>query len=328
MSFDQVHSQNNQSIMKLIFFGLASLVMSATVFVTVFAPIPLAMGSYIYGRAKAGVLVIFCFALAALASIYIFGEMTFLALYILVIVIAAVVSECVKRNLSPRKTIVVSGLGIVCICAASVFGYFQVKGINPRAFLVTELKQNKEVFDKQIKALSEQNSTEAIDQIAIFSQPELLADEIIRFFPSFFFMMVFFSLWANLSIVLRGRSAMNPGTLYPYSEKSLLHFKVADSVVYLLILGLLMAIWGDTLIPKWGSDIGITFIKCLGVFYFFQGFGILVKFLDHWRIFGFFRVMLIMFFVLTASWIIAIFGLFDMWVNFEKFIHKKDENSK
>ena len=84
-----------------------------------------------------------------------------------------------------------------------------------------------------------------------------------------------------------------------------------------------MTMWGEFL-GEWGPVMGISLLKILGVFYFFQGFGIYVDFLDHVRIFGFLRSILVVLIVLTANQMLALVGLFDMFVNFRKFLKKKD----
>ena len=70
--------------------------------------------------------------------------------------------------------------------------------------------------------------------------------------------------------------------------------------------------------------IGLTGLSTLGVFYFFQGFGIYLAFLDSFKVTGFVRTLLVVATVMMANKMIAIIGLLDMFLDFKKMINKND----
>ncbi len=61
------------------------------------------------------------------------------------------------------------------------------------------------------------------------------------------------------------------------------------------------------------------------MFYFFQGFGLYISFLNFMGLGGFLRAVLVIATVITANEVLAIFGLFDMFVNFRKYMKRKDQ---
>jgi hypothetical protein len=81
-------------------------------------------------------------------------------------------------------------------------------------------------------------------------------------------------LWFNMFLVLKSRRLLLSGNDYPHSEKELLNFKVPFGFVLLFAAGLVLAVWGSELGSVNYEALGTTIIKCLGIFYFFQGFGV------------------------------------------------------
>ena len=162
--------------------------------------------------------------------------------------------------------------------------------------------------------------------LQLLDRPDLLAKEMIESFPSYFFMGVFLMLWFNMFLVLKSQRLLLSGHDYPYSEKNLLNFKVPFGFVAILALGLVLAVWGDNLGAGPYEIIGHTIIKCLGIFYFFQGFGVFSDLLSFLGIVGFFRSLIVMIIIFMANYLIAVIGLFDNWFDFRKyFVQRKTE---
>ena len=67
---------------------------------------------------------------------------------------------------------------------------------------------------------------------------------------------------------------------------------------------------------------GFTIVKCLGIFYFFQGFGIFSDLLTFMGIMGFFRSLIVMVVIFMAYYLIVAAGLFDNWFDFRKYFEK------
>ena len=189
---------------------------------------------------------------------------------------------------------------------------FVVKQIEKSADKIAEQK-------KIIEASSEENTAEIL---TLLDRPDLIAREMIASLPGYFFIGVFLMLWFNMFLVLKSRRLLFAGTDYLYSEKNLLNFRVPFGFVLLLVMGLTMAIWGD----KWGMPYsemwGYTIVKCLGIFYFFQGFGVFSDLLNFLGIMGFFRTIIVMVVIFMANYLIAAAGLFDNWFDFRKYFVK------
>ena len=118
---------------------------------------------------------------------------------------------------------------------------------------------------------------------------------------------------------------------YPYNIRNLTSFKVPFSFVWPLIIGLVLAV-GNAYeqLGDWAEVAGYNILLMLGIFYFFQGFGILSELLNKWRIFGFFRTMVIFFSVIMGYQVLALVGVLDTWVDFRRLFNKKnnDEGDK
>ncbi|MBL7666066.1 MAG: DUF2232 domain-containing protein [Bacteriovoracaceae bacterium] len=314
--------------MRLLMLGISSMVLTFSVVMAVFAPFPISLASVLYGRRFGYVLGGLCLVIFFVLSVFVFQKMTPFILYSTALVVSIAITEIVVRGLAPVKSMVKFGLGLILLIAGC--GYYVVKkaDISVNDMVLAEVKKGAAQIEEQKEQLiGDGNSEETMQLMSLLSQPQLLTKEIIKSAPAYFFISIFFILWSNLFLVLKSRRILYLGRKFRYTELSLLNFKVPENVVYLLIVSLCLAIWGNEIIPDktWPADVGMTLIKCMGLFYFFQGFGIYVKFLDFTKVSGIFRTFIVMITVLMASWLLALVGLFDLWFDFRNMFKVKKE---
>jgi hypothetical protein len=185
------------------------------------------------------------------------------------------------------------------------------------------MEMSKDKIEQQKKLIEQSTDKDSIQVLQLLDRPDLLAKELVDSFPSYFFMGVFLMLWFNMFLALKSRRLLLSAQDYPYSEKNLLNFKVPFALVPVLVVGFVLAIWGNQFghgdLEPWG----LTIIKCLGIFYFFQGFGVMSDLLTFLGIMGFFRSIMVMIVILMANYLIAAAGLFDNWFDFRKYFVKR-----
>ena len=322
--------ESSQGIGRLLFLGMASMMLCMSVVMAIFTPFPMALAIVLYGRTKGLALVVTCIVtLFALTKFLIPG--TVLAFFVMASFFGAVVAEIVLRRIHPVKGLVAAG---TLFCLLTVFGagvFISSMETPVHKFLTTKIETvSKEIESKKAEYLAkgEQDMRAMLD---LFSRPDLIATKIIHELPSSLFMGVFFWLWVILFLLLRSTRFFPMEVAgQGYSEKDLLDFRVKDWTVWILIPALVIALVGD----KMGMEsdtalaIGLSVIKGLGIFYFFQGFGVYLRFLDHIKLFGFFRSFLVMFTVISVAWLLALVGLLDMWFDFKNYFKRKEnENS-
>lgn len=314
------------NLSKLILMGAVSLVLCMSFIMSIFTPFPIAFATIIYGRAKGYGMGLVTWFLSLILSISFFGDFTVFAAFTMSLVVAVAVSEIVQRGISPVRGMVKVGASLVL--AVSLLLLIIVKGFNVdiKANLVEQIKNNKEIFELQKEKIqsSDVDSKESFDIVALLSQPEVLAGEILKEAPSYFFIGTFMVIWANLFLLLRSNRMIQKFVPAKYTEKDLLKIKVPDHFIWAVIGGFLLFLWGESLGPIY-PVIGMNILKLIGIFYFFQGFGIYLDFLDYARLTGFIRTILVMLTILTAAQFIAFVGLFDMFVNFRRFF-KRNSN--
>lgn len=220
---------------------------------------------------------------------------------------------------------VLFGLALNGLIFGSIFLTTTLSGVSIKDFLVKEISAEKSVFQEMKKSIESADtlSSENIEFLSTLSEPEKLADQIIEQVPAYLFISIFFTLWVNLYLTLNVRNSLGKG-LTTFSEQDLLNFKVPDHVIWLVIATLIMAVWGGDLGYSWMEPIGMTLLKCLGIFYFFQGFGVYIEFLNFFNVKGFLRTFLIVITVVSANQLVAAIGLFDMFINFRRFFKKKN----
>lgn len=312
---------------RLLLLGASSVILCISFIMSVFAPFPLSLAIIMYGRVKGYLVGVLGLVASFLFASMVYGDLTLFGFYFCVLVFAIGVSEIVLRGISPVKGMVAFGMGFILL-AASGFGLMMSTfKTTPKEFILQQIQLSADKIAEQKKVVEMSGDKDAIQVLQLLDRPDLLATEMIESFPSYFFMGVFLMLWFNMFLVLKSRRLLFSGNVYPYSEKNLLNFKVPFGFVVVLAIGLAFSVWGNQLGTFPFETVGFTIIKCLGVFYFFQGFGVFSDLLNFVGIVGFFRTLIVMLTIFMGSYLIAVAGLFDNWFDFRKyFVKRKTED--
>lgn len=253
----------------------------------------------------------------------VYQDLTLAGFYFCVLVFGLGIAEIVLRGISPVKGLVGLGLGFLMIVSGVFTFAIQSFNTSPKEFIIQQLEKSADKIAEQKKMIELSGDKDSIQVLQLLDNPDLLASEIIESFPSYIFIAVFLMLWFNMFMVLKSRRLLNSGQSYPYDEKNLLNFKMPFGFVLVLVLGLVLATWGSSLGSNNYESLGVTMLKCLGVFYFFQGFGVYSDLLNFLNIKGFLRTILVMMTLVMANYLIAIAGLFDNWFDFRKYFVKR-----
>ncbi len=312
------------STSRLLLLGASSVILCMSFIMAVFAPFPLALAVVMYGRVKGYLTAAAGLVLSFGVAGFMYGDLTLFGFYACVALFAAAIAEVVLRGIPPVKGLVVFGMAFIL----SMSGFFAVvlssMQTTPTAFIVQQIERSADKIAEQKKAIELSGDKDAIQVLQLLDRPDLLAAEMIESFPSYLFMGVFLMLWFNMSLVLKSRRLLFSGNDYPYSERELLTFRVPFAFVALLALGLAAAVWGAQLVGPSLEVIGLTVVKCLGIFYFFQGFGVFSDLLNFAGIVGFFRTLIVVVTIFVGGYLIAVAGLFDNWFDFRKYFVKRN----
>ncbi len=319
--------QNPQlSTKRLLLLGLSSVVLCISFIMSVFAPFPLALAVILYGRTKGFLTGLLGLSLSFAFAYGLYQDLTLFGFYVCVMIFGFAIAEIVNRGISPVKGLVTFGLGFIFSITAIFALVVSSKNMSPVQFIEQQLEKSKDKLQEQ-KKMIEQSSQYDAEALQLLDRPDKLAKVFFETMPGYFFIGVFLMLWFNMFLVLKSRRLLLSGNDYPYSEKNLLNFKVPFGFVMLLAVGLALAVWGNQIGYQYSEMIGFTIIKCLGIFYFFQGFGVFSDLLSFLGIVGFFRALMVMFVIFTGKYLIAAAGLFDNWFDFRKyFVKPKNED--
>jgi hypothetical protein len=210
------------------------------------------------------------------------------------------------------------------LAGALSFSFLKSQNVTLEQYIVRELKSSSDKLAEQKEVIAQSTDKNSIELLALLDRPDLLAKQMIQSLPMYFFVGIFVMLWFNTFLALKSRRLLLSGQDHTFSEKNLLNFKVPFAVIYPLIAGLAMAVFGG---PYGLETWGLIVVQCLGVFYFFQGFGIFSDLLNFLGVRGFFRTILVMVTIFMANYLIAVAGLFDNWFDFRKyFVKQKTED--
>lgn len=316
------------SIKRWLLLGGTSIILCLSFILAIFTPYPIALAGVFFGKARGYALIVISLLGMGVLSYFLDKSMGLFSFFFLAMVFAVFTMEVVLRNMNPVKGIVFFGTSFLLVMTMIVAGLYSSGKFHPKEYLVAQIKEqaNNEELKKQLLNSTEKGS---IDLAAQLNQPELLAEQILKPFPSYVIVVVFLTLWTNIYLVLRSRRllSMGLGLKHETSEKSLMHFSMPEMCIWLVIAGLLLSIFGKDYLGSENYEIfGLALLSGLGVFYFFQGFSIFLDYLSSWRIYGFFRFIIVGVSVLMASWAFALIGLFDGFFDFRKFLKKDNQD--
>jgi Predicted membrane protein (DUF2232) len=320
---ETVTSRPELSTSRLILLGLSSVVLCISFVMSIFAPFPLALSFIMYGRLKGTIVALLGLGACFLFARAVYGDFTLLGFYICIALLAFGIAEIVLRSFSPVKGLVILGMAFVMTMSLAFMMLIKNLGTTPKALILQQIEKSADKIAEQKKIIEQSSDKDSLQVLQLLDQPELLAKEMMSSFPSYFFIGVFILLWFNMYLVLKSRRLLFSGKDFPYSENNLLNFRVPFGLVLILIAGLILAIWGDQLGSGLYEILGMTLIKCLGIFYFFQGFGVLSELLNFLGLFGFLRTLIVIVTIFTGNYLVAVAGLFDNWFDFRKYFNKQ-----
>lgn len=317
------------SLGKLIFLTVISIALCTFGPLTVFAPVPLILAFLLYGRLTTLFIGAACTGLLWVISAKLAIPLEIAGRYLTALLYAILVAEIILRNIQPVKGLIYSGIFLVTVAAGTLVGIEQIGKISIKAELQSSVVKLVEILKEQNKnneALKADNDEARAFQDLI-AKPEQLANEIYSFLPTVIFVLVFFGLWISLFMTLRNSAIWRYKHHYAFSLKDLINFRTPEFFVWPLIVSLALVVGSGYGLPKYAEIIGINLLYCLGVFYFFQGFGVYNAFLKYLKITGFLKTMFVVFTLIMAFKFLAILGMFDLWFDFRKFLlnKKKDE---
>ena len=311
----------NLSMGKLFLLGLISIALCSFAPLSFFASVPMSVAILLYGRQKSLILGASLLLISSyMASV--FPPLVYLPfIYFGSLVLGVLNSEVIFRKWHPMKGISLYGVFAVLVI-------FLLVGL-----LIISSDQSVQQFsqsyvDGLFLKLREQNAEllQAGGEQAryledLLNNSKQVGEDIVKMAPAMIFVVTFFSLWASLFLVLRNDLIWKLKHAYPYGINDLIRFKAPDFFLFPLIGGLALTLLGD-IVGDGFFVLGQNILYGVGVFYFFQGFGVYIQFLDFARIFGFLRTLLVMMMLLFAFRLIVLIGIFDVWVNFPKYFKK------
>lgn len=330
------YQKGELSLWKLLFLGVFALALATVPLLGFFVATPLIIATLMYGRklsySMSIVLVgLFLFLSQSGWASKAVSDMMLAQFTLLVFgsVVAVLASEIILRKMDPAKGAIRVGILSAVIFLGGVAVYTAITGMDQvRERTISFVSEQVEIFkaDERYQAVVKEGGEEAGKLEEVLSSPKELGEYFLSWVPGVLSMGVFIAVWIALFLVLKNSLVWKARFEYPYGLEELVKFRLPDQMVFVLIAGLGMTLAGSSLENFSLSTIGFNILYCLGILYFFQGFGIYLGFLDHLKIFGFLRPIMIIFTVFMAPRLVALVGVFDMWVNFRRFFNNKNEN--
>lgn len=317
---------------KLLFLGVISLLLSVLGPLCIFAPVPMTVAFLLYGKSRSWTLSLILSALVLILSFVskdLAGLLSVSISYFVATLVAFLTARVVWNKTNPVSGLIRNGLFVFTLIAL-LFGVVQLVSEKPILDLVTDqvvhfgnvLKQSPD-YDKLMATGGEQ----AESWKYIVEQPKEIATKFLKMAFAGVFVGVFFVFWMSQFMLMRNTLIWRELHDYPYTMKDLVRFKIPEQFVFVLLAGMAMIPLGTYVLENEVLQVvGWNIVYSLGVFYFFQGFGIVSDALDAFGIFGFFRSVLIILSIFMGYQFVSLLGVVNIWVDFRKFLKKKNNN--
>ena len=326
MQETQTKQQISPSFGRIAMMAVLSIILVCSVYFTLFTPYPLGLAIILYGR-KIGFSVISLAVLAFyLITVNYIEDYSVLAVYLLSVFIGVTIGEIILRKINPIRGMIVTLTTLLVVIGGTYVSQKSAIDSSIKESMLSKIDSLKPVFKAQIEELKSSPEGSAYALESVFENPGPFIDEAIEKAPGYIIMAFILMLWLNTFLLLKSQRLVQEAGEQKYSEKILLNFRMPDQFIFPVLLGLAMYMWGGEYKP-WVANLGLLIIQILGVFYFFQGFGIYNAYLNYYKVRGIFRSILMVITILVAYQMIALIGLFDMFVNFRKYLKKKDSDS-
>lgn len=242
--------------------------------------------------------------------------------YFVALGLAGLCRYAIKEAWTPVETLLKVGLIFIgTFLALVVFGeIFLAKG--PIALMEESLLEGIKRYSEQdiVKSFLKKPTEESAAIVNYINNPQSLVEWFFSYVLAFAVSSGFLWVWITVTFVLRNAITWKYHTPYPYGIRELTTFRVPFEVVYGVIAGMiLLAVEVFFQGPAWTGIIGKNILIILSVFYFFQGFGVVIDYLTRLRVLGPLRTFVILLIIFFAIQLVILIGLFDTWINFRKF---------
>lgn len=318
------------SLGKLAFLGVLAFLFSSLEPFALFASIPFTISFLLYGKLKTFALGVVGMALAFLLTQVQLYQGSALGTFPLALIYGYLISRSILKEEHPAQGIFKNGLGVFLLFMGLITTFHFSYDGGLRAFLTPYVEKAATQYYKNVEGVVGVPGEQIRQLEDVIKDPSLVVDPVLNYGTGFIFIGVFLSFWVGTFVALRMAPLWKAFHSYKYNVKSLTSFQMPQEMIFPLIAVLAIAV-GNVyeLFGPWADVVGFNAILMLGIFYFFQGFGILSELLTYWSFFGFLRSMVIFFTVIMAYHVVALVGVLDMWVNFRRFFKKEnDEGDK
>ena len=249
-----------------------------------------------------------------------------MVVFVMAYIYSLLLGEIIFREVKPSHGLIMAGAIIISLTGLGLLAFHLGSELGLKEvisqYVAKFLSNLKESSGERLRTGGE----EARMIRELLDHPEDIVKNIIQWAPTAIVVSTFLGLWASLFMVLRNGLIWKQKLKYRYGIRDLVEFKTPEWFVYPLIISLVLFVGGDQFLGESAGIIGGNLLYILGIFYFFQGFGIFSDLLTYMGIFGIFRSVLMIFTIFAAWRILAVVGMFDLWLNFRKYFKRNKDN--
>lgn len=299
----------------LLFIGVA-LIPSIGAGIIVFLPLPILYFYTKLGRWRGAAIFLTAFIVTAGALSVASRPLSGLTLFAVAGLIGMLLAELIRRGCGFVRTLVIGVVALALLATAFLLYDSLRTGLSPWRIVETHLTNS---LQENLRLYAELDLPP--EQVAFIRDN---APRLLRFFmtifPSIALVSIAVCIWANL---LAGRFLLRIGGIGMGDDVDLSRWKTPERLIWVLI-----AAGGFLILPGEAAEIiGLNVLIVCAFLYLLQGLSIAGFFFRAKNVpplvrFLFYALLVLQQYLLL---IVAAFGMFDLWVDFRRFIKRKED---
>ena len=221
------------------------------------APVPLAMGILAYGKARILKWAISLLALLCLGAWFVPSQVVLAGAYALTILYAYFIAIIIRCDIPPMRGILYTGTSLALVLWICVLGLEVLAPGGVQGYLT-------QMVEASLSRIPENENVDA----------QVLLNYLTTMGPVYITVIPFVAFWVCFFLIMRNFFLWGHRVVYTHSAQDLVRFRTPDYLLYPLALGLAASLSGTHFQIGGLSVFGNTLLGLVGVFYFFQGFGV------------------------------------------------------
>ncbi|MCK5883089.1 MAG: DUF2232 domain-containing protein [Bacteriovoracaceae bacterium] len=280
---------------------------------------PLVIAFLLFGQTWGAILSVACLVTLGLLAPLSGGSSILLMGLVPIVVLGAGVAYFIRKGISPQRIVVCSILIFIGLIVLFGSATMMSEGL-------TFFELSDQMMDSIIANLKLENVPEAKSFKVALTEGRSFGVKVKYLLPSIVCIAGAFQVWLGMFFIMLFARGWRRVVGYRYSIKAFLDFRNTEYIIVPFIILLGAYLFGHYMKIEVLSVFAINILLVMGGFFYLHGFGVYMHLLKFLKLKGIAKLALAIVGIFLLYQMLTIIGVFDLWVNFRKFLKNKIES--